>query len=422
MIDLYGLLNNLSSQYIKTANSNSNNQFQASEKKEGVSHSEQTPPATPAPLSEISRIAAALERIASALEKLNVESELNSTQVYPNSNPENYWITLPDNDQTQMAKASFIAPLVAKEKAPVSPPPAKLSPTPEPVKPKISLTTLPNLTPTRPNAPLPAVNGLNRAVLAGNNSPGSVLHNYLNEQGISVQEAKKNDSPQEQAYQDKLVNLALYLGQNFSECKELYYMLKGSLITPNSTFSYGLKNFSAENKKKVRFFCHLLKGAGLLEVYLNQGTPECLIQLKTAGKEQKYLSGSWLEYYVKQEVARIARRYHTQYSLSYEARSNLEIVFKDSSKTELDLFFALGQKVFCAEAKIRPNKAQLEAFLNRIKPLKLDHNSLLVVVADKTEKDCLELSQALGNLRIARLDNLEQSLTAMLNAALQTMA
>jgi hypothetical protein len=315
-------------------------------------------------LSELTRIAEALERIATALEKLT------ETQSYEDKNS---WITLPDFEPVTVNSS----PVHLNGTASVEVVP------PQPVAAK-------------------AVSGVPPA------EKETVLLKYLKERGITIEETKTKPDPQTEAKFDKI---ALHLGQNFAACEELYKLLKRNMVAPRSAFNYSLKGATQGQNQVVREFCRLLKDAGLLESMTYQGTPEYNLNLKASGKEQKYLSGSWLEYYVKQEVERLAQLYSGQ---PYTGLPNLKVVFKTGVKAELDLLFALGQTVFCVEAKLRPTLADLKAHVEKIRPLQLKHKQILIIVVDKTDEQCVELTSALGNVQIVRLANFEAHLSSLL--------
>jgi hypothetical protein len=341
---------------------------------------------------ELMRIATALERIATALEELTA-ANADISAISPKAEID--WITLPDAEQPSALQVS--------EKTP----PAIAVPKPPLVNPALNDSTAGKaITPAEVQAPtLPIVAPEN-----------SVLRTYLNKRGITIQEQKENPTPQKQAYQAKLDQLAFYLGQNFTDCQALYKAVKSNMLAPRQSFDYSLKGATADQNKLIREFCRLLKEAELLEEYAYQGKPEFTIQLKATGKEQKYLSGAWLENYVRQEVARIAQAY-LQPDRRYEALSNPRIIFKDGSKGELDLFFALGQQIFCIETKMRPGQSDLTAYLERIKPLTLARKAILIVVVDKSQEECQKLSQALGKVQVIQLASLEPTLHFLLKAA-----
>lgn len=236
----------------------------------------------------------------------------------------------------------------------------------------------------------------------------TILYKYLSERGISLVEAKLL-TPDKQIMQTKLDALASYLGKNFTECQDLYNLLKKNMVAPRKSFAYNLKGATSIKNGIIQEFCRLLKEADLLEYYTYQPKPDYNFELKASGKEQKYLNGSWLENCVKLEIADL----FAQSKQLYEALPNLQIVFQDNSKTELDLLFCLGKQIFCIETKMRPSSAQLKKYLNTIKPLKLDSKAVLVVVVDKSEEECQKLSKESAGVKVIRLENLASTLLSL---------
>ncbi len=80
------------------------------------------------------------------------------------------------------------------------------------------------------------------------------------------------------------------------------------------------------------------------------------------------------------------------------------------------MLFVLGSKIFCIEAKMKPDEAQLKSYLTRIKPLGFDNKAILIVTADKSAEECQKLAEAL-NVRVTGLANFEQTLKTMLDSA-----
>ena len=354
-------------------------------------------PGLPESDDDLHRLVEALERIATALEKLTTDSPSAETE------PEDYWITLSNVSLPQKTipvnTQSPIQPnkTVAKKITTPSQPTANKSPIKPPVKP---VTT----------------NGTNSTPLKAP-PKNTVLFNYLKQHNITLQEPKKLTS-QQQSYVAKLEKIALILGRNFEICHELYNLLKKNLVIPHNTFTYSLAGATPEQKQIIRQFCQLLKNAQLLETFSYQGKPDFKIELKATGAELNYVEGVWLEKYIKQEMERIVQAYLTQPGMLYEALPNPKIVFSDSSNTELDLFFALGKRVFCVEAKMKPNAKDLTDYLSRITPLKLNPKQMLIVAADISEGDCKQLTGELG-ASVIGINNFEQDAKAWLEAALR---
>jgi hypothetical protein len=343
------------------------------------------------PATDLHRIAGALERIANALEKLTAEAAESSAEIKQN---DEQWITLPN---TPIVPDEASKKAETKKSAELIPPVAPLA--------------------SKPLADSAASNSLKLAVPVPNATNNNILLTYLTKRGITVQQPKQKATPEEQAYQVRLEKIALHLGENFTVCQELYKELKENLIPPCSPFDYTTKGKITSQNSILRKLCHLLKEAGLLEIYTCKGVSNQLtFKLKASGKERNYIEGLWLESYLKQEVERIIRPYANSTQQCYEALPNLYITFKDGSKTELDLLFALGKKVFCVEAKMQPDLSELQGYLKKVKNLGLSNNAILIVVADKSEEECLKLSQGLGGVKVACLNNFEETLKSMLDS------
>ncbi len=342
---------------------------------------------------ELGRIADALERIASALEKLTAQDTLASAET--NQNGQDNWITLPNTNQNHDFSTPPIA--VPNPKPPI-----------QPINNTVTATT------SKTELPASNPNASKTAHPPKTQNGNSVLLGHLKRQGITVQEPKKINLPEKLVYQVKLEKVAQFLGKNFTVCKTLYEQLKKNMVAPRTPFSYSLIGATAEQNKLIRQYCQFLKDADLLEEFSYQGSPDFNIKLKASGKEQKFLSGAWLEYYVKLEVDRIVLPYAVQIKQSYEALPNLQIIFKDDTKAELDLFFSLGNLIFCVEAKTRPDSEKLKTFRNRIKPLGLENTAILVIVLEESDDESLKLNSDLENMPIIQLDKLEETLKELL--------
>jgi hypothetical protein len=138
-------------------------------------------------------------------------------------------------------------------------------------------------------------------------------------------------------------------------------------------------------------------------------SPEFRVQLKTSGIEKKYVDGTWLESYIRHEIERVVKPYAKKGKQQFEIWSNVEITFNGGAKTELDELFAVGEKVYCVEAKAthKPNEDELKEKMGKYKKLLgLDKQVLLVVAAEKEWWNLHEVS----GVKIVELDNLEQTL------------
>jgi hypothetical protein len=165
-------------------------------------------PETPTLVPELKRIANALERIAASLEKL--------APISP---------TAP----LQNGRAKTETKVVTTQQNTTNPPA---------ISPALKVaTTQQNTTNTPQNGATPHITKAanpqqNPAAKPQNGAANpSVLIKYLTERDIKWNIAYTNNNP-------KLEDMAIYLGQNYAVCAELYQLLKGNLKTPQENFSY----------------------------------------------------------------------------------------------------------------------------------------------------------------------------------------
>jgi hypothetical protein len=339
--------------------------------------------AGPQTAADLNRIANALERIASSLEKLTGEPK-NNPVITPPQSPENKVI------QLESKNAQVKAPVLVKA-----------------------------ITPATTNAVKPGI--IEKVQLQTISSQDSVLDKYLKKKEIAVLAQKKQAfTPEKDEILDKL---ALHLGKNFTECKKLYLSLKAN--STNDSISYSLYGATAKENTKIRKFCSLLEGVNLLEDFEYLGSPVFSLQFKPINITNHYknfIDGKWLERFLKQEVQRIIPLLSPK--LEHEVRSNLHIQFKNSPasetnspSTELDLLFSAGQHIFCIEAKTKARISNLESHLNKINPLGLPKQNILIVAAENSMEEHQELSQALNGINVVGLSNFEEALTTMIKAA-----
>jgi hypothetical protein len=261
-------------------------------------------------------------------------------------------------------------------------------------------------------------NDMNPAVLEVNIPITDVLEDYLEQKGIKIKPPGEKLTPQEQSRRDKLNLLALFLGNNLNDCMALYQWLKGNLSSKNTNLSYPLKDANSGNKEKITNFCNQLKKAGLLKSFSFQALPENRVQLEFTGTDTGFLKGIWLERFIEQKMRRFLKESRAKGSIQeYKIRANPKIIFKDNTEGEIDLFFAVGEKIFCLEVKTFPSAKDLKDVINKLKPLELKDQNILIVTAEKSSEQCDRLTQALGGIKVVGLGNLEEAVNSMINAA-----
>ncbi|MDB5078836.1 MAG: hypothetical protein JWP00_760 [Chloroflexi bacterium] len=352
-------------------------------------------------ITDLHRIANALERIAAAFEKLPINAANVPVEINRNNPKGGETITeAPFKQPTKFKQAQPPrVPEIVQKQVMQAPVPAAV----------VASVRPPEVIPARkkvlPTHPIPVGSSITEQK--------EVLVSYFKQLGIDYETKKKTNSPEQET---KLNDIAIYLGKNFRECEELYKFLKRDILAKPGKFFYHLKEINPDKKLRISRFCNLLIQAGLLEKYAFEDGPENIIEIEVTGKDCGFLKGNWLERYVEYEVKRIVKKYTTYPGRAYEALSNLRVNINGKG-AEFDLVFAVGQKVFCIEAKTRPGQQDLKTSLNKIKPLKLDNRSILIVTAEKSIQECLKLTEVLGGTQVTDLSSLEQKVTAMIEVA-----
>lgn len=240
-----------------------------------------------------------------------------------------------------------------------------------------------------------------------------VIAKFLTRRGVTNQEQKpKVISPERQ---QKLDELTIFLGKNFSECKTFYQWLKKQLSQPGAITLYLFTGVESKQVKLITELCRLLEAAELIDSLTALDLPGPGIQFKLASSGLNYLAGHWLERFVRLEFDRIAKNSGGK---GYEVKSNLLLTFENEEKAELDLIFATGNQVFCIEAKTYPGSKELKNYLKKIEPLRMNPQNLLIVTAERSPEQCQSLTRSLGGVQVIGLDKLEEALISMIKASI----
>jgi hypothetical protein len=264
---------------------------------------------------------------------------------------------------------------------------------------------------------IPDANGeSNLAIMAPTPLKQGVIEKYLAEHGAKELEQTKIVKDKDQ--ENKLNQLATYIGQHFPELKEFYQFLKQKVQIPKSFLTYSIKEKTPTQIATIKSLCENLKNAEILEAFSIRELPDKYIELRFASKVQNYLTGGWFERYIERQVKFILRKNFPGDTLR-RYRPNIKVSLKNGTEVELDFLFAIKNTVFCIETKTNTDEQELKDYLNRIQSLELQ-SRLLIVVAEKTTKDCGALAQKINGVKVANLDNLEKILVTMINTVCDT--
>jgi hypothetical protein len=136
---------------------------------------------------------------------------------------------------------------------------------------------------------------------------------YLASLGLGLQVARNGLPEGEERFLDRV---SLFLGERFHQLAGLYEKLKASAAKGGGDFQYSLKEASQQEIGSSTQFCTILKENGLLQNYRYNSTQRRIYaRLSGEGKVHNFITGGWLERYVRQEVLSVVRRKNVPYDL-----------------------------------------------------------------------------------------------------------
>ena len=130
--------------------------------------------------------------------------------------------------------------------------------------------------------------------------------------------------------------------------------------------------------------CTNLHWIAFLEEYKYDKSSKC-IRAKTSKdpKAIKFLTGEWLEYYVKNKVLEAVRSLNLPVDISY--LKNLKIVLSNGDQFEMDLLFKIGDNFFWFETKTGDYQKYIGKYSKFRKLLELDQNHTYLILTDIAE-------------------------------------
>lgn len=212
------------------------------------------------------------------------------------------------------------------------------------------------------------------------------LEEWLKSRGIAVQ--KRPVAEGEEEREKVFSRLALFLGDRYSSLEKLYEKLKGSLATKRQ-FELSLAEASQEEIANSTQFCTLLKQYAFLTSYYYKSEDRILrAKASTEGFVQNFLTGGWLERYLKEKVAKALR----SKNLPHEIAVGYQVVLPGGEPMELDLLVSVRGRVFWFEAKTGEFQAHIAKYSRIRKILGLRPQEAFLVLLGMEKARAKELS------------------------------
>lgn len=191
-----------------------------------------------------------------------------------------------------------------------------------------------------------------------------------------------------------LDRLALYLATRYPLLKDVLGWLKRTMQT-GGRWHLKLAGRPQEEISACCQFCHQLHALAFLTEYRYHRAPRCLIEARTstAPDVQNFLSGQWLERFIRQQVEAAAQCIG---SVSLSILANAQIVLPNNDAFELDLLAALDGEICWIESKTGAYQQYVRKYSQIARMLGLRRERSFLVLAEAPAAVCPELSQLTG--------------------------
>ncbi|MDR1048377.1 MAG: MarR family transcriptional regulator [Synergistaceae bacterium] len=209
------------------------------------------------------------------------------------------------------------------------------------------------------------------------------LQNYLSARGIRVV-----SMPDESRLDPQVAQIAAYLGKYLSHVQSFYTRLKATL-NEGEEFQFPLFGQSQRAVSHILNFAKTLKDAGFLASfsYLRAPRRKIVAKLDRTPSSINFLSGGWLEHYIRDKVTAILTTHPTTMDTPYAFMKNPRIVLPGDEDFEFDFLLMIEKSVFWIEAKTGEYMDYIGKYARVAKLLDLSRNTNLLVLADAPKPD-----------------------------------
>lgn len=210
---------------------------------------------------------------------------------------------------------------------------------------------------------------------------------FLASRGIQVKSFQAKEE-----LDDVLDTLAAFMGNRYPYIKKLYETIKRD-TNQGKGFQLLMKNASQE---EVSYSCHLghsLHKIAFLSNYKYLKAPKFLYtgRVNRIPTAINFLTGQWLERYIKTEIIQVIRKQSS--SLPYSYLMNPRITLPNGDDFELDVLFEVDGEIFWFEAKTGEYQQYVNKYKKMAQVLGLDSEHAFMVLLDVSEQDCMTLQK-----------------------------
>ena len=206
---------------------------------------------------------------------------------------------------------------------------------------------------------------------------------------------------------NKLNWISNLMGQKYLLIKKLYKEIKSS-IGEGRTLTLCLRG---EPPEVISYSCQLalnLREVKFLEEYNYSSSSKTLKAKPSRSPEAiNFLSGDWLERYVRQQLVKLAKEQGKKIDFSYIA--NAEVTLPNGSDFEMDLFFHINNRFYWVESKTGSYRDSVEKYSWLASEMGLEPGQVFLVLADADQETRSRISSSY-NLSAISVEEVESLL------------
>ncbi len=228
----------------------------------------------------------------------------------------------------------------------------------------------------------------------------SEIEEFLNSKGIRIKTIKE-----EEEYDEVLDRIALFMGNRFSQIKDLYKLIKRNLNTGRS-FKMDLKRKRQDEISSITQLCNDFYEIAFLEEYKYFKSPQYILyaRVNRIPKAIRFFSGGWLERYVKASIVEAIKSISHPLPVNYSYLKNPQIELPNGDDFELDVMFKIEDEIFWFEAKTGDYQRYINKYSKIANILGLDCEHAFMILTDITDEGAKAL-KSLFNMTVVRIDN-----------------
>ena len=182
------------------------------------------------------------------------------------------------------------------------------------------------------------------------------LSEFLEGRGITICDVFAPLVPK--SLDDRLEEIALYMGNRYSDIYPLLLAIKANLRT-GFNFSLDFTSCSASSAKVIDKLCRALYEIAFLDEYRYLGYPDFKVQARasTIGIAHNFFSGFWFERYVAQLTAAVVKSVRREFNLAeneFEIIRNAKLMCQGIPR-ERDILVSCANQYYWLECKSGDN-------------------------------------------------------------------